>query len=48
MSTETTDEDAKRELAARLRALIATHRARNPTDDRPTRELIRSWLADRI
>jgi hypothetical protein len=42
MSTETTDADAKRELAARLRALIANHRARNPTDDRPTRELVQA------
>jgi hypothetical protein len=48
MSIETTDEDTKRELAARLRALIANHRARNPDDRRPTRELVQAWIRDRI
>jgi hypothetical protein len=44
----TTEEGAKRELAARLRILIADHRARNPDDHRPTRELVQAWLRARI
>jgi hypothetical protein len=48
MTTATIQDIANRVLARRVRADIDAYRAQHPDDYRPTQELVRAWLADRI